>query len=82
MAPAASKIVAIKIAWGIVRALEDTDVPKELATSFAPIAKQYKQPKMIPAMVIHSRDGYPLAPLYVFLNPMFLKRTEKVWRDR
>jgi hypothetical protein len=40
MDPAASMIVATIMAWGIVRDLADTDEPKELATSFAPIAKQ------------------------------------------
>ena len=55
-APASSKIVAIKQACRRVNTLAPTEVPKEFATSFAPIPKAKIKATMKPTTTIHNRS--------------------------
>lgn len=56
MAPASSKTVAIKQACRSVNTLAPTDVPKEFATSLAPMPKAKMNATRKPTTTTHNRS--------------------------
>jgi len=56
-APATSNMVAKMQAWRMVSTLDPTEVPKLLATSFAPTPNAKMNERMNPTITIHSKSG-------------------------
>ena len=65
-APRNSKMAAIITACLSVRALEPTDVPMALATSFAPMPHAIKKPRIIAIVKIKNGDRNKVS-IYLFL---------------